>query len=626
MSEVNFKSLQAQHESLLQRQQGVTNENQQDFTKAVREFIDQAKQGGSYIASTRERDQVRANLRYWANYIYGIEGVFPDTELAPSTVTGSSSFWTSRIGLAALGLGLVLLIGLGSVLFRGTEVTATPTTTSTGSLSLTQQTSGTSTKEVTAPEDATPTATSIFDTVTLVALTSPENGANVLPKVQFTGVSANLKTEDSIHLLIVRGDSFFPIKEFVPQGELSPNGDWKLDAFLYTNAKELEQPENVIVVPAICFDQQCRDTLEASVETGLGGKNLPSQLSFRLYQDSSRVLYRNAYQAVQETRVVYSLSLNNASYDIYASQAEGTDILQITKTANISEIFPSLSPDGTKIAYVKRIEKTNSSPVMYAIAIMDSNGENDREITEWTRSVLENPQWSADSLYIAYAAGDISQSTSGASWNIHIYDLSTQSDAPVFVESERFDQRYFTWMPDANSIIYGARPQRTGTVGIDLISMDSSGESTPFFDTDKDDIQPSIRPFENGYLLTYTVVNQDKTHDIYAVINSKKQLPFDGSPIRLTFRRAGELVDGIVIGSTNSPIPDPASNSIYYIRNVNIYRLEFTLDAGRIELIDTIDRDGERYGTLVIETGQSDDILGFDVGYMEAFFPIFIIP
>ena len=622
MAEQTFKTLQAQHESLLQKQQGVTKKNQAEFTKEVHEFIEQAKRGGSHIAPTRERDQVRANLRYWANYIYGIEGVFPDTELAPSTISEKRP-----VGNTIAFILFAVLVLLGAVqVFRSrfsppiaatelpvTDETETPLPPATE-------------PPVTTPTNALPTLVFVGSDV---ALTSPENGESVLPKTVFEGAYSNLKSKSSItiHVLLIRGDRFYPLQDFFPVPAESINGEWSIGeetggVALYQDPDELQQPENLIVVPAACFDQSCSEKLANAVQTGLSAEELPSQLSFTLYRDSSRVLYRNAYRAIQETRVVYSMSLNKTAYDIYASQPEGTDILQITKTENISEIFPSLSPDGTKIVYVKRVRETSSNSALYAIAIMDSNGENDYEITEWTRNVLENPQWSADSLYIAYAVGDISQSSSGASWNIHVYDLSTQSDAPIFVESERFDQRYFTWMPDANSIIFGARPQRTGTVGIDLLSMDSSEESTTFFDTDNDDIQPGIRSFENGYLLTYTVVNQDKTHDIYAVIDSDKQSPFDGSPIRLTFRRAGELVNGERIGSADSPISDPNSNSIYYIRNFNIYRLGFTIRDGRIELIETVDSDGERYGTLVIQTGPNDDILGFDIGFMETFFPI----
>src|SRR5258707_12133970 len=106
MSEVNFKSLQSSHESLLQKQQKASEENQQDFVKEVRTYIEQAKRGGSNNASTREREQIRANLRYWANYIYSIDKTFPDTDLAPSMV--ASKPFSGAVVIALITLVLVI--------------------------------------------------------------------------------------------------------------------------------------------------------------------------------------------------------------------------------------------------------------------------------------------------------------------------------------------------------------------------------------------------------------------------------------------------------------------------------------------------------------------------------------
>jgi hypothetical protein len=632
MSEVNFKSLQAQHESLLQRQQGVTNENQQDFTKAVREFIEQAKQGGSHIASTRERDQVRANLRYWANYIYGIEGVFPDTELAPSTVTGSQSFWAGSLGKLTLwGLALVIVIGAGSYLFGGRDTSTSTEATETPVIaSPTTSFQPTSTSEPISPADATPT--SAFDTLVLVALTGPENGANVLPRVQFTGVSANLDAEDSIHLLIVREDLFFPIREFVAQEQVSATGEWTINASLYRDEKELELAENLIVVPAVCFDQQCRDTLANAVQTGITISPLPPQLSFNsfnVYRDSSRVFYRNAYQAVHETRVVYSIFYEGrSSFDLYTSQPDGSDVRQITQTSDVSELFPNLSPDGTKMVYVKRFKDPNGNGALHAIAIMNSNGENEVEITARTKNVLESPQWSPDSTYISYALGNTSRSANATYWSIHVYNSTTGEDKDISGESgPHILNRYHSWIPDSNDIVFNSVAGTTGTSGFIRASIDNQGTTSVFYDTAADEIQPSIYRTEAGYILTYATIDPDTfLHNVFAVIDSDQQFPLDGSPVRLTYRRSGEIVGGVRTASATFPIPDPDSNSIYYIRNENIYRLEFMITAGEIEILPGSIDDGERNGDVVIETGLNDEIIGFDVGYMEAFFPIFLIP
>jgi len=637
MAEVNFRTLQNLHESLLQKQQSVTQASQQGFGREVREYIEQAKRAGSYISSTRDRDQIRANLRYWANYIYGLDGVFPNTELAPSTITGRQSFWTNWLNLIIVGLVFVILIGLGSSLLNNNTNT-TPTVTSTTESIPTTPAPVTSTIETIVSE--IPPPTSIFGTASLVALTSPENGANVLPNVKFEGAAVNLNPEDSIHLLIVRGDLLFPIKEFIPKAQVSITGEWKVVASLYRDAKELEQSENLIVVPAVCSDQQCRDTLENAVDTGFSISPLPAPLSFNsftVYRDSSRVLYRNAYHAVLGTRLVYSLSENQTPYDLYISGPSGDeeDMRQITFTSNVSELSPSISPDGTKIAYVQFSPTTKN----YSIHIMDSNGENDFQITDGTTNILESPQWSPDSSYISYAMSFTPESSNRASWNIHYCKIRNQNDDLIIKELQckfsspedqtlldqprSFVQPYHTWLPDMNSIIFESRPQSTGTTGFDIRTLESSGESVHFFDTEEDDTQPSIKRLENGYLLTYTIVRADKKHDIWAaLVISNQHFPFDGFKIRLTRTSAGQMVNGIESTSTNFPIPDPNSNSIYYIRNSDIYILKYTIVDNEINRLETNNGDGETYGDLIIKTNPGQDISGFDVGNMEAFFPI----
>lgn len=618
MSAINFKSVQHLHESLLQKQQHVTEGNQQEFIKEVREYIEQAKQAGSNIPSTRERDQVRANLRYWGNYIYSIDKAFPDTELAPSMVTEKKPM-TSIIAVVIFAL-LVVLGGIQAFRssFDGSAATPSSVPFATNTQSSTIQPA-----DITATAQqalGVPTPTTVF-VGSDVALLSPENGESVLPKIMFKGAYTNLESSSTIHMLLVRSDRLYPIKDFFTVPQDASTGNWEFPAALYLNPQELEKPENLAVVPAACFDNACRETLTNAVETGLAINELPSQFSFTLYRDSSRVVYRNAYQAIQDARLVYSLS-DEKSFDLYISNQDGTEKRPIKITPEYSEIYPNLSPDGTKIVYVKRFIDPNTSILNYAISIMDSNGENDHEITAWTTNVLEIPQWSPDSAYISYEIGEKRGDLSY--WNIHIYEFLTGADDAIFEKSEALEQHYHTWMPDTNTIIFDARPQDTGTLGFDLVSIDSLESASHFFDKSEDEIRPNIKPFENGYLFTYTSVDAEKNRNIFAVIlDSDWQYTFE--PIRLTFRRAGEIVDGIRIGGADYPVSDPYSNAIYYTRHDNIYRVGFEIQNGKIGLLKGPkgDTDGEHFGDLVVETIQKyEDILGFDFGYMEAFFPI----
>ena len=634
MSEANFKSTQNFHESLLQKQQKVTDENQQEFIKDVREYIEQAKRAGSNIASTRERDQIRANLRYWGNYIYSIDKTFPDTELAPSMVT------EKRLVAPIIGIAVFLIVVIfgGIQLFRSTS--NRPSETPSNTLESTEVTTVVETKPAATPSmeaietvsvAAFPSPTSVF-IGSDVAITSPENGESVSPKWVFKGAYTNLEAGSTIHMFLVRSDRLYPIKDFFTVPADIRTGDWEISDAFYIKPEELEKAENLAVVPAACFDNSCREILANAAETGLAINELPSQYSFNLFRNSTRAVYRNAYKVVLETRLVYSIFYDGEySLDLYTSKTDGSDFQRITFTQDFSEISPSFSPDGTKIVYVKRFRDSISNNFIFAIAVMDSNGENDHEITERTTNILENPQWSPDSSYISYAMGDLSQSPNRASWNIHIYNLLNKSDEAVFEEPESYVQPYHTWLPGTNSIVFEARPQKTGTSGFDIVSVDDLQSTSHFFDTDQDDIQPSIKSLDIGYFLTYTTVDDQKKHNIFAVaLDSDQPFPSGGLPElteqkRLTDKRGGEIVDGVLIAGANYPISDPDTNSIYYMRNKKIYRLEFVIEDGKIRLIkDAKDDhyDDEVYGDLTVEVTGQDQIMGFDLGFMETYFPI----
>jgi hypothetical protein len=76
-----FQDLQAGHEALLKRQAAPDDPAQ--FWTDVQSFIDRVRNDAQYISAPRERDQLRAILRFWASYVYDKTGSYPDTTLRP---------------------------------------------------------------------------------------------------------------------------------------------------------------------------------------------------------------------------------------------------------------------------------------------------------------------------------------------------------------------------------------------------------------------------------------------------------------------------------------------------------------------------------------------------------------
>lgn len=74
-----FEELQEKHEFLLR-----ANEENIINVDIVSDFVDEMISESKNINSPRERSQLRANLKHWANYLYEKTGVFPQVELLPS--------------------------------------------------------------------------------------------------------------------------------------------------------------------------------------------------------------------------------------------------------------------------------------------------------------------------------------------------------------------------------------------------------------------------------------------------------------------------------------------------------------------------------------------------------------
>ncbi len=78
-----FQDLQTQHEQLLTRHEA--DEDTPQFWADVQHFIEHVRIAAEDIAAPRDRDQLRAILRFWSSYVYTKTGAYPDTTIRPAT-------------------------------------------------------------------------------------------------------------------------------------------------------------------------------------------------------------------------------------------------------------------------------------------------------------------------------------------------------------------------------------------------------------------------------------------------------------------------------------------------------------------------------------------------------------
>jgi hypothetical protein len=80
-----FEELQQLHQRLLDRMDEVT--DQAAFVREVQAYVTRVRDETVDVPAPRDRDQLRANLRYWASYLYDATGTYPNTTMRPSRLT-----------------------------------------------------------------------------------------------------------------------------------------------------------------------------------------------------------------------------------------------------------------------------------------------------------------------------------------------------------------------------------------------------------------------------------------------------------------------------------------------------------------------------------------------------------
>lgn len=119
----SFAELQAAHQALLDRLP--KGKPPEEYLGAVLAHIAQATAAAANIPASRDRDQLRANLRFWASYVFDHTGAYPDTTLRPSVLADTGAVPAPPVPprplrpllSAALGVSLCLAAAICAVVF-----------------------------------------------------------------------------------------------------------------------------------------------------------------------------------------------------------------------------------------------------------------------------------------------------------------------------------------------------------------------------------------------------------------------------------------------------------------------------------------------------------------------------
>src|SRR5918995_1870393 len=169
--------------------------------------------------------------------------------------------------------------------------------------------------------------------------------------------------------------------------------------------------------------------------------------------------------------------------EIYRMDANGTNETQLTDTTSVSsDEQPSISPDGTKIAFASnqhyRFFGDPQNADLLDIYVMNADGTNVRRLTFDAAATYpldtqsQNPAWSPDGTRIAY------ESTRGFEGKGEIFVMNADgSGEPINVSNDPSWDTDPAWSPDGTQITFTS--ERAGQRDIWAVDAPPPSQTTP---------------------------------------------------------------------------------------------------------------------------------------------------
>jgi Tol biopolymer transport system component len=127
-----------------------------------------------------------------------------------------------------------------------------------------------------------------------------------------------------------------------------------------------------------------------------------------------QIPYKIIYETYRETQ-------NRKNWELFMIDADGSNPINLTNTPEVDEMYPHVSPDGTKICFV--VDEGLGRNKIRCVYYMNIDGTQRVKVARNARQ----PCWSFDSQSIAYLKGEYDRYTTReyATGRLMIYDIQT---------------------------------------------------------------------------------------------------------------------------------------------------------------------------------------------------------
>lgn len=119
-------------------------------------------------------------------------------------------------------------------------------------------------------------------------------------------------------------------------------------------------------------------------------------------------------------KIVYE-TYRDGNWELYMVDADGANPVNLTRTPNVHELYPHVSPDGTKVCFV--VDEGEGAAMVRNVYYMNMDGSGRTLVARNARE----PCWSPDGTAIAYLKGEFEEFCykDFATKGIYVYDLRT---------------------------------------------------------------------------------------------------------------------------------------------------------------------------------------------------------
>lgn len=185
--------------------------------------------------------------------------------------------------------------------------------------------------------------------------------------------------------------------------------------------------------------------------------------------DLKAIPFKIIYETYRETD-------GKENWELYLINADGSNVTNLTRTADVDEMCPHASPDGTKICFVA--DEGSGRNKVRSVYYMNIDGTGRVKVADNTRQ----PCWSPDGKIIAYLKGEYERYTTRAygTKGLFFYDLETARHEQ---HPNRDLHHIFNicWSPDGNWFIATVN----GGMGFRLAIIAFEAHGTAVFDLTK---------------------------------------------------------------------------------------------------------------------------------------------